>query len=97
MTVRALCECNAVGLNLLKAVPKPKKYITFHFGVAERTYGLVQHIRIEQRKPVAGELPQSLKGTFVAFDFETTGLSIFYDKPRGAIPSVSYVALSPNA
>ncbi len=86
MTVRALCECNAVGLNLLKAVPKPKKYIT----VKPKEYSeFVQASLFDG----GGELPQSLKGTFVAFDFETTGLSIFYDKPTelGAVKIVDGV------
>lgn len=86
MTVRALCECSAAGLNVIKPLPRPEKYIT----VKPKEYSeFVQASLFDG----GGELPQSLKGTFVAFDFETTGLSIFYDKPTelGAVKIVDGV------
>ncbi|MDE7463517.1 MAG: hypothetical protein K2M48_00680, partial [Clostridiales bacterium] len=86
MTVRALSIAGNGGANVLAAPPVPKKYVT----VKPMPYE-----EYVQASLFAGDevLPEALKGSFVAFDFETTGLSILFDKPTeiGAVKIVDGV------
>ncbi len=86
MTVRSLALCNAKGLTALQLKPEPEDYETV------RPLAYEEYIQAS----LFGEadvLPPALVGTFVAFDFETTGLSILYDKPTelGAVKIVDGV------
>ncbi len=74
MTVRALLPIVSGGPSPLKAPSVPKEYTT----VKPQPYEEYVQTSLFVSEEV---LPPSLKGAFVAFDFETTGLSIAYDKP----------------
>lgn len=86
MTVKSLALCNAAGLTALKLRPEPKTYETVRPAAYEE---YIQASLFGE----ADVLPPALLGTFVAFDFETTGLSILYDKPTelGAVKIVDGV------
>ncbi len=74
MTVMEIGTCTAQGLELPKPFPVPSEYIN----VTPQPYEeYVQASLLEKDD----ELPSSLRGSFVAFDFETTGLSVNYDMP----------------
>ncbi len=86
MTVRDVAYCEAQGLEVFPSVPEPSEYVT----VVPAPYEEYVQATLFGGDDV---LPQSLKGTFVAFDFETTGLSILYDRPTelGAVKIVDGV------
>ncbi|MCH5162968.1 MAG: 3'-5' exonuclease [Clostridiales bacterium] len=74
MTVRGLSRVGTGGPKAFETKKAPDKYVTVKPAPYEEYV---------QASLFAGEdvLPKSLMGSFVAFDFETTGLSILYDKP----------------
>ncbi len=86
MTANALSLISAEGLSVLESQPEPAEYIN----VRPRPYEEYVQASLFQS---GDSLPRSLAGNFVAFDFETTGLSIFYDKPTelGAVKIVDGV------
>lgn len=74
ITVRSLSLCDADGLSAVPIKPEPKQYTT----VKPREYEeYVQSSMFDGGFSV----PDTLKGDFVVFDFETTGLSLLYDRP----------------
>lgn len=83
IAVREMSLCTADGLNALQPLPEPDKYEIVHPTAYEE---YVQSSMFDSRST----LPQALKGSFVVFDFETTGLSVMYDKPTelGAVKIV---------
>ncbi|MBD5132275.1 MAG: 3'-5' exonuclease [Clostridiales bacterium] len=72
--VREMCTCDVDGLTVTQPKPVPNKYERV---IPQPYEEFVQSSMFE----AASELPPALKGGFVVFDFETTGLSIVYDKP----------------
>ncbi len=86
MTVAEIGTCMAQGLELPKPFTLPNEYVN----IAPQPYEeYVQASLLEKDD----ELPESLRGSFVAFDFETTGLSVNYDMPTelGAVKIVDGV------
>lgn len=86
MDVKAIALCAADGLAVVPSSEAADAYVT----VAPKPYEeYVQASLFES----ASKLPPALRGKFVAFDFETTGLSINYDKPTelGAVKIVDGV------
>lgn len=86
MTVRSLARVKTGGAQAVSESKLPNDYVT----VFPKPYE-----EFVQASLFSGEdtLPDALKGTFVAFDFETTGLSLAYDKPTeiGAVKIVDGV------
>lgn len=74
IAVREMSYCKADGLEIAKYKPEPTKYERI-FPQAYEEY--VQSSMFERNV----SLPDILKGDFVVFDFETTGLSILTDRP----------------
>ncbi|MDE6029558.1 MAG: hypothetical protein K2F90_04480 [Clostridiales bacterium] len=74
MSVKEISLCTADGLTPPAVKPEPKSYgIIF----PQNYEVLVQSSMFDGNT----EVPQSLKGDFVVFDFETTGLSVIHDRP----------------
>lgn len=74
VNVREISLCNADGLKVIPQRPEPKAYNV----VSPQSYEvLVQSSMFD----ADSFLPNSLVGDFVVFDFETTGLSVLYDRP----------------
>lgn len=74
VTVRELSLCDADGLAPIPVRAVPTQYTA----VQPKDYAeYVQSSMFENNVAV----PPSLKGDFVVFDFETTGLSVLYDRP----------------
>lgn len=86
MTVRAIATCDIPDMAVIKARPEPREYAT----VKPEQYNEYVQASLFQGDDA---LPDALRGVFVAFDFETTGLSILYDKPTelGAVKIVDGV------
>ncbi len=86
MSVRALALAECSGIAAVSAPPLPQKYVTVK---------PLPYEEYVQTSLFSGEekIPESLSGTFVAFDFETTGLSVVYDSPTelGAVKIVDGV------
>lgn len=81
--VRELSLCEADGLKPVALRAEPEEYLR----VVPQPY--LEYVQTSMFENI-GELPSSLKGSFVVFDFETTGLSVLYDKPTeiGAVKVV---------
>lgn len=76
MAVRELSRCAAQGLDPVLPQKTPQSYGR----VTPTPYEeYVQSSMFDMAKE--SDLPEILKGSFVVFDFETTGLSALYDKP----------------
>ncbi|MDE6293478.1 MAG: hypothetical protein K2L88_02505, partial [Clostridiales bacterium] len=74
MAVKEISLCTAEDLQPLSERAEPKGYGL----IFPQNYEvLVQSSMFDGNV----DTPQSLKGDFVVFDFETTGLSVIYDKP----------------
>lgn len=73
LTVRELAVCDA-PVCIPPAPPVPTEYVT----VRPEPYEEYVQASLFQ---TAEALPPALKGVYVAFDFETTGLSLMRDKP----------------
>lgn len=73
MFVRELSQCCAD----IKITPSPECPISYERVAPEQHLEFVQSSMFDN----AERLPDALKGSFVVFDFETTGLSALYDKP----------------
>lgn len=86
MTVKAIAICSAQGLTPILPIDEPEKYET----VKPQPYEELVQVSLFSDKP---DLPKSLEGAYVAFDFETTGLSVEYDKPTelGAVKIIDGV------
>ena len=74
LKVQSLALCKADGLQPIPEKPEPA------------SYGLIRpqsyEVLVQSSMFDAGaDVPPSLMGDFVVFDFETTGLSVIYDKP----------------
>lgn len=80
MRVQELSLCTAHGLREIKQRPEPPEYGLI---LPQSLEVLVQSSMFDDNIGV----PPSLAGDFVVFDFETTGLSVIYDRPTeiGAI------------
>ncbi|MDE6618409.1 MAG: hypothetical protein K2K13_05245 [Clostridiales bacterium] len=74
MTVKEISLCTAEGLTPPPLKAEPKSYGLI---VPQNYEVLVQSSMFDGSMDV----PPSLKGDFVVFDFETTGLSVIYDRP----------------
>lgn len=74
IAVREICFCTADGLVAPKYKKEPAKYTRIF---PEEYYEYVQSSMFDDR----ADLPASLNGDFVVFDFETTGLSVLTDRP----------------
>ena len=83
ISVRELSLCTAAGLQAIPYKPEPKKYAVIKPQPYEE---FVQSSMFDGGFSV----PDALKGGFVVFDFETTGLSQLYDRPTelGAVKIV---------
>ena len=83
MAVREISLCDVDGLDVLQNRPVPTRYERV---MPDDYLEYVQSSMFE----IAAELPTALKGEFVVFDFETTGLSVQYDRPTelGAVKIV---------
>lgn len=83
MSVRELSLCETDGIKVLENRPVPTRYERI---VPTDYLEFVQSSMFD----ATAELPPALKGEFVVFDFETTGLSVLYDKPTelGAVKIV---------
>lgn len=86
LLIRSVALCDADGLNVLPMPPQPAEYKK----IKPQPYEEYVQASLFQTDE---KLPDSLRGSFVVFDFETTGLSIFYDKPTeiGAVKIVDGV------
>lgn len=86
LTARALATCDIPDIEQSKSRPVPREYVT----VKPEPYNEYVQASLFQE---ADALPDMLRGEFVAFDFETTGLSVLYDKPTelGAVKIVDGV------
>ncbi len=86
MNARAVALCSADGLKILPLIDAPESYVT----VRPKPYEEYVQASLFQ---VDEQMPPALSGTFVAFDFETTGLNVLYDKPTelGAVKIVDGV------
>ena len=74
LKVQSLAICKAEGLAPLQEKPEPTSYGL----ISPQGYEvLVQSSMFD----IGADVPSSLMGDFVVFDFETTGLSVIYDKP----------------
>lgn len=74
MKVFSVARCTADGLNVFAPPAPVKAYGT----VLPKPYEEYVQTSIFEK---GGEIPDVLRGSFVAFDFETTGLSVAYDRP----------------
>lgn len=74
LTADAVALCSADGLNVYPAPTPPEKYDC----VAPEPYEEYVQASLFQSDD---RLPDCLRGSFVVFDFETTGLSLEYDMP----------------
>lgn len=85
ITVSALAKVDC-DIQPIQVKPAPKEYVT----VSPKPYTeYVQASLFDQEE----KLPKALKGSFVVFDFETTGLTLMYDRPTeiGAVKIVNGV------
>lgn len=74
VSVRELSVCKADGISPVPSVKPPAAY--------DRVIPQPYNEYVQSSMFDGGyELPPSLKGGFVVFDFETTGLSVLYDRP----------------
>lgn len=74
LKVQSLALCKAEGLQPLTEKPEPNCYGLIRPSGYEV---LVQSSMFDAN----ADVPKALMGDFVVFDFETTGLSVIYDKP----------------
>lgn len=74
MFMRELSLCGAD----IKITPSPECPKRYERVTPEQHLEFVQSSMFDNN---AERLPDALKGSFVVFDFETTGLSVLYDKP----------------
>lgn len=83
ISVREVALCEVDGLTAIKNRPAPKTYDR----VKPTAY--IEYVQ-SSMFDIQTELPETLKGSFVVFDFETTGLSLVYDRPTelGAVKIV---------
>jgi len=83
VSVRALALCACSGPKIVEKRPAPQKYER----IIPKPYE--EYVQSSMFDSV-GALPPALRGGFVVFDFETTGLSILYDRPTelGAVKLV---------
>ena len=74
MKAFSVARCEAAGLKVFAPPAPAKAYAT----VAPKPYEEYVQTSIFEK---GGAVPDSLRGSFVVFDFETTGLSVAYDRP----------------
>lgn len=74
VAVREISLCKADGLNVIPSRKEPSGYER----VSPQPYNEYVQSSMFDANP---DLPNALRGSFVVFDFETTGLSVIYDKP----------------
>lgn len=74
MKVFSVARCTADGLKVF-APPAP---VEAYGTVSPKPYEEYVQTSIFEK---GGAIPDILRGSFVAFDFETTGLSVMYDRP----------------